>query len=519
MNLNELLENIESYWHHRKNEMIKRWDFYYGDPQRMYLPRFPGEDDYEYVSRQDSATIENHCGKTCDVLVGYLYGQPNCQSRIKVRALDDNGNIVESIQKLLQHNIWRNNDIDSFRIDVALMVSVTGYAVIHKEFVDKRTMLPFDKKASKEDKKKYGTIRYDLFDSVDTMPIPKISETGEIYPRLLGSIIRMYSTDNYSGNRYIDRINNKRYTVENRLEAFDDKEFRRLIITDGVLDRNTDTKSSVSEPNPYGDIRVPFTVFRNYGDPMYLEGESDIANMISLQSALNEVTTDDKATISYHSFPVLTLNKGAKLPSNFVRKVNSVLEFDGDGTAEYLTWDNVLEASAKFKEEVRTNMTVVSGVSQLSRGNASGVGQVRSGAGLKTLFQADVNCISLKIPHFKKAEKELVYSTIKMWEFETGESFGDFTCEVEFPEDFVGLDKLINAQTEQIELTQGVESLREVIKETHPEFTSEAEVDAYYGQIMKEKQKIAEMEAKAKAKAVPKVPGTQSSEAKSQAQQ
>lgn len=516
MTLVEIYQSIQDYWALRKNEMIKRWDFYYGDPQRRYLPRFPGEDELEHANRIDSAIIENHCGKTSDVLVGYLYGQPNSESRVTVRAVDDNGEIVEKIQKLLKLNIWRYNDIDSFRIDLALMASVCGYAVIHKEFVDKRTMLPFPPKTSKEEKKKWGTIRYDLWDSVDTMPIPKISPKGEVYPRQLGAVIRMYTADNFSGNRFIDRINDKRYSVEDRLEYFDDKTFQRLTINDGIV--TTDSSETITEANPYKDIKIPFTVFRNYGDPMYLEGESDIANMLSMQSALNEVMTDDKATISYHSFPILVLTHGAKMPNNFIRKVNSALEMDGDSEAKYLTWENVLDASAAFKENIRTNMTVVSGVSQLSRGNATGVGQVRSGAGLKTLFQADINAIGLKIPHFKKAEKELVYSTIQMWEMETGEEMGEFVCEVEFPEDFVGLDKLIQAQTEQIEITQGIESIRNVVKERHPEVTSEEDIDAIVKEAMDEKKKLAEMELAAKAKAAPKIPGTQSPEAKSQAQ-
>jgi hypothetical protein len=271
-------------------------------------------------------------------------------------------------------------------------------------------------------------------------------------------------------------------------------------------------------PNPYGNISIPFTVFRNYGDPMYLEGESDIANMIPLQSALNEIMTDDKATISYHSFPILKFLNDAKMPSNWVRKPNSGLEFSGSGDAQYLVWDNVLEASDKFKEKLRSSMTVVSGVSQISRGNASEIGQVRSGAGLKTLFQSDINAIGLKIPHFKRAERDLVYSTVKMWEKETGESLGDFTCEVSFPQDFVGLDRLLEAQVNQIDVQQGLSSIREIVKGKHPEAISEDEINEYIAEIIAEKKKLAMVQAQTKVAAQGKPAAPQSTDKKSQEQ-
>lgn len=515
MTLKEVWEQVSGDWSFRKFEMLKRWDFYYGAPQRNYLSRFPQEDELEYINRLDSATIENHCGKTCDVLVGYLYGQPNSKSRITVRAIDENGDIIEKIQKLLQYNIWRYNDIDSFRIDTALMASVTGYAVVHKEFVDKRNMMPFPPDTSKEDKRKYGTIRYDLYDSVDTIPLPRISPTGECYPRLLGSVLRTYAKDNAAAVRYLDQLQDKRFKVEDVIEYFTDEKFERRSIENAMMSDDSDKKNTIVMDNKYKSVSVPFTVFRNYGDPMYLEGESDIANMISLQTSLNEIMTDDKACISYHSFPILKFLKGAKMPPNFVRKVNSGIEFEGEGDASYLTWENVLENSDMFKDKLRTAMTVVSGVSQISRGNAAEIGQIRSGAGLKTLFQADINAIGLKIPHFKKAERDLVYSTVQMWEMETGEEMGDFICHVEFPEDFVGLDKLLEAQVNQIDSEIGVQSIREMVKEKHPEITSESEINAFIAEVVAEKKKIAEAEAKAKAAGKP--PETTSAKSNQQA--
>lgn len=492
--MTELLLEIKEYWSTRKQSLLKNWEFYYGDPQRYYLNRFSGETEEEYQSRVNSAMIENHCAKTCDVLVGYIYGKPTGDSRITVRAVDADGKLIPELQKVLKNNIWRYNKMDSFRIDVALMASVCGYAPVHKEFVDSRTMLPFGVAASSSDKAKYGTIRYDLFDAVDTMPVPRVYN-GEIYGRMLGAVVRHYSRDNFSGNSYYDRILNKRYQPEDVLEVYEDETIRRSIYSgEAEIETNMQTQK-----NKYGNINYLFTIFRNYGDPMYLEGESDLSQIMHLQIALNELLNDDKATIAYHSFPILKITHGGKLPPNFIRKVNSAIELDQEQDASYLTWDNTLEASDKFKESIRLNMTVTSGVSQLSRGNSANVGQVRSGAGLKTLFQADINAVGLKLPYFEDAEKHLAETSLRMYAKETGLKLPeDWMIDVCFAEDFVGLDELLKAQVEQLEVTTGTESLREVIKEKHPEVTSEEEIDAILKQVMDERKKLAQQQAQVK---------------------
>jgi hypothetical protein len=370
-------------------------------------------------------------------------------------------------------------------------------------------MLPFPDGATPDDKKARGTIRYELFDSVDTMPLPLVREmsSGEsaIYPRMLGAIIRYYCRDNFSGGSYFDKLLSRRSSTDDYFEFFDDKNFYNIKVpASGEVDETT----IVVRENKYGRLKTPFTIFRNYGDPMYLEGDSDIGGMIDLQTGLNELSNDDKSAIHYHSLPLLIL-KGAKLPANFIRKVNSALELDREAEASYLTWDNVLEASEKKQESMRRQMTVTSGVSQLSRGNATDVGQVRSGAGLKTLFQADINEIGLKIPLFRAAEKELVYSTLKMWAQETGEKIEEYYCEVDFPEDFVGIDSLLNAQVDTLELDSW-STVREKVRKYHPEATSEEEIDELTKLFFADKKKLEQAKTK--------VPGAQSGEKKSQEQ-
>jgi hypothetical protein len=485
--IKSIVADVQSFWATRRTLFLRYWDYYYGSNQRYYMRRFDGEDASEYAIRVDSAVVENHCSKTCDVIVGYLYGQPTSESRVNAKVLGKEDKVVEPAMELLLDNIWRFNNMDAFRIRLALMASVTGVSVVHKEFVDKRTGLPFPSTTSKADKKKYGTIRYDLFDSVDTMPIPLING-DKLYKGLLGGVVRIYGVQDArpAPNPLLRLFTND--TSEQIVEVYTDESFTTARIRGSW---NLEADSVNSSPNPYKSIHIPFTVFSNYGDPTELEGKSDLDQMIPLQNALNELNNDDLNTISYHSAPLLKLTKGAKMPPNFVRKANSAIELDGEQDADYLTWDNVLDASDKKEESIRKQMTVVSGVSQLSRGNAGDVGQVRSGPGLKTLFQADINEIGLKVPYFRMAEEKLIESTLAMWEAETGDSFGEYEACVEFPEDFVGLDKLLNAQVDKLEMDANIVSIREKVAERHPEIESDEELDAIVQEIMAEKKKLA----------------------------
>lgn len=478
---------IKEYWYTRKTTLLKYWDFYQGDNQRYYLDRFEGESENEYSTRVLGATVENHCAKTCDVLVSYLYGQPESASRVTVRVVDENGKIIEDLQRVL-HKIWEYNELDALRIDIALMASVTGLAVVYKEFVDSRTGKQFPKTAPAEERAKFGTIKYQLFDTVDTLPLPYVDDNSVVHPRVLGAIVRFYESDNFTGISALDRLLQKRYASEEWLEVYDSKQFMRSRIATGTP--KPEIVDQVS--NPYKDVTVPFTMFRNYGDPMFLEGQSDLAQMISLQNTLNAVLNDDKMVIDYHSFPILVMMGGAKLPPNFVRKVNSVLEADINQDVKYLTWDNVLEASDTFKESIRKQMTVTSGVGQLSRGNAMDIGQVRSGAGLKTLFQADINTIALKVPHYKKAEKELATSTLKMWAADTKNTLPYFEIQVDFPADFVGVDKLLSAQVEELEIANATRSPRDIIKSKYPGLLSEGDVDRIIEEAVEHLEGVAE---------------------------
>ena len=450
--LRNLLDIIHKHWSERKSEIEKYWDFYLGNMQK-YLPRFEGEDVDDYIDRINDAVVENHCKQTCNVAVAYLYARGD---KIQRRAED------ERLQQLLKDRIWKTNHMWSFSLDRTLVQSVTGFSVVALEFVDSRTGSPFRSTAPKSELREYGTIRYRVLPSVDTMPLPRAEAPSE-----LGGILRHYQSDNFSGLSAFDRLNYKEFKTYDVIEFIDDEVWLKWI------DEKLEEEGAV---NPFGDVRIPFVLFRNPGDPMALEGEPDHADAIPLNVDLNERLNDDRMVISHHSLPVIKFLRGAKMPSNWKRGPNSGLEFEGDGDAEYLTWDNVIEASLKRSDTLRQAITRVGGYSDISKGDTERIGQVRSGAGLRTLFLNDMLSTMMRQAYAQKGEMDLIRATARMWEYYTGEKFDSYESEVHFPEDFIGIDEWLRWQIDRDKMDAGILGPDEVLKKERADLITDQQI-------------------------------------------
>jgi hypothetical protein len=210
---------------------------------------------------------------------------------------------------------------------------------------------------------------------------------------------------------------------------------------------------------------------------MQLEGTPDHKDAIPLNSDLNERLNDDRNVIRYHSFPIIVFNN-TRPSEEWRRGPNSALYIEGesDGKIEYLVWDNELEASKEFKEQLRKSMINVSGFSATSFGDTENLGQVRSGPALKTLFTNDAISIFLKRSEAEKAEKWLIWATAKMYERHSGEQFENYNAEIMFPEDTFGIDELLRAQIDALKIAARTKGIDEIVAEEHPELTAE-EID------------------------------------------
>lgn len=455
---NRTLEELAKWKSNRDNYISKLWDFYNGDNQRYYLKRFSGETDTEYNDRVKNAVIENHCKSTVRISVGYLYASGHPVAR---RCVD------EKAHDLMVDNIWVNNNMEEFMLDTGMMSGVTGYAIVGLEFIDKRTGKSFvGGQYSSSDLKKFFTVRYRLLDSSEAIPIGSESD-----PRRLNGIYVDSLRDNFKGSMMLHSLRGEQIDEKHIVEWIDSENWVKWI--DGrQVQMNPDYKKYINK-NIYGDISIPFVVLRNPGDPMMIEGEPDHIDVIPLNNELNKLSNDDSNVVDYHSFPILKFLKGAKMPHDFIRKANSVLEFDRDEDATYLVWDNVLDASQKRQDVVRKQISISSMITAISRGDTSGIGQVRSGPALKSMFQSDLIVAYQKRIKALSFEKQLIKATLKMVEIHTGEKFSSYESAITFPDDFIGIDELIKSQSRAIDLASGAKSLEEVLSEIHPELSNE----------------------------------------------
>lgn len=478
------INNITDFSVQHRNFVLENWWFYHGF-HNFFLKRFEGENDQVYLARINEATIENQIKPIINLITSYLYG--DTPKRYVNRA----GVSDQRIQTLLENTVWGFNQTDKLDDEKALNALVSGYTIVQRRLIDMRTGKDFTLNPQLGEIQKYGYIKKELLDSSVAVPLPYIDDNGIIYPSRLGGILYIAEQDSYVANQVISRALGRAPIRQDIIEYVDDKVWLKFVRPAGEQDWQQITINPGTKyvnQNQYGRIDTPFTLYKNTGDPFYIEGDSDVADMRSLNMELNELANGDKETIYYHQFPILAI-MGGKLPDNFVRTKNSIVEFpDNDATKtkmEYITWDGKIDASQKRQETIRETLSDVTGIGQIGRGLLRNMGQVRSGPPLKAMFTSDRAVMSRKFKYFKAGETSDMYADVRFYEFHSGENFEvdktvTFNCE--FERDFLGIDALLEAEIQALRTQSGSESPEQILRDEHPDWT-EKELQAALSQI------------------------------------
>jgi len=454
--------------------LIENWYMYYGF-HNLFLQRFEKEDDNKFAQRVMTATVENHIKFIINTTASYLYPKSGSLKRWVER----NGSTDKTLTDLLRNTVWNHNDIavDSGK---ALNALVTGYTIVQRMLYDVRTGLPM-KSVDKTERAKYGYIKKRLLDSTKTLVLPYVDSEGTVYDDRLGAIIYITTNDNYIGVPDLMRLLGKTTESIQIMEYVDSNYWLKWTRSDRNKDWVPVDKFPGTEyqnKNPYGDITIPFGLYKNFGDPFQLVGNSEVSDLKSLNLEINELGNGDKQTIRYHSYPILVGLGGADVPNDFVRTANAVLtsEKSKDKAGyEYLTWEGKLEASGNRQDTNRRTMSNISGISLITRGFLKDIGQIRSGPPLKALFSSDRTSMNLRFNAFEGCESEDMRNDIRFYESVTGVSLDvskDIVFKAEFDRDFLGLDELLDAQVKQLEKESG-EDMFAILKETHPDWTDD----------------------------------------------
>ena len=466
-----ILELYKRYWFRRNTAFQTAWDFYFGN-HRDYLPPFKNESIEELHARRKSSIVENHCKGVVNTQAVFLYGG-NIGRWVKNK---NTGDVDEYWQKFFSERVWPHNDMSCLMLDAEVMMGVTGFVVMTKEMelLDGKSVV--NKEFSSIEK--YGVVKYDFLDSSTCMPLPKITIDDDgsfkVSQRKFGALLKIYNFNEFSAHWVVNRREGNVYREHDYIEYIDDNVwFKWAKNSNGGYDVVPESTDATGV-NPWGSLNIPFTLFKNPGDPMLLEGESDIADAMSLNVALNERITDDRLAMSFSSLPILLL-RGATLPEEFKIKPGAGLEFPITGSAEWLTWDGKLEASIKHQELLRENIRRITSTSDLSLGGSS-TGQLRSGPSLRGKFISDLLRSLLKKPFIIRSEQELMKSTMEMFAKATKKknfSSSDYECVVEFPEDVLGLDKIVEAQIVKMESDMGAIEIEDVVRKLRPDIASD----------------------------------------------
>lgn len=474
-----MFSDVDSYFNYHQQRVIENWQFYSGNHQLFFTP-FREEDTKDFAERISNATIENQIKPIIDLITSHLYkGEDSIKRFIKRKDKPD-----EKLQSLIEEISLKTNDYETYDDTKSLNAIITGYSIVQKQLIDLRTGLPFNQFDSKFDIPKFGIIKKKVLDSQNCIALPFVDEWGIIDSSRLGAILQISDYDTFIGND-----NAKLLLGENRprrkskvIEYIDDNvwlrwikyeednDFRQIPVFPGTNYVNT---------NPYKNINIPFVVYRNTGDPFYIEGDSDVIPLKTMNLELDELGDGDKQTIRYHQFPILVGYNGASLPDNFKRTKDAFIglgQGNKDQKLDYLTWEGKLEASDKRQETLRRSMSQVIGVSLISRGFLKEIGQIRSGPPLKALFTSDRATMSRKFKFFGAAEKADMYSDLKLYEFHTGVSLNidrTVTFHAKFNQDFLGIDKLLEEEIKSIKAQSGTETIEEIMREEHPDWSDE----------------------------------------------
>jgi len=483
-----IVEMFENNWKARESTIEVLWDYYAGR-QKKHIPRFVDESDSDYEKRTSAAYIENHCSLSVDIPVARIYGTSDGKESISRRADEENAN------EFLHDNIYKNNDMLLYGIAVGQTMGVTGNAVTYLQPWDKLTNRPLDiYNQSSLYKEKNGTIKYHVLPSSTTVPMPDDNDATA-----LGGLVRRYISTRATGFEVVDKL--KRLSGHGGvngegIEYIDDDlwlKWEREINTknmgqalaQGIDDFELVPVFNGTNENLYNRIGIAFVNSKNVGLSGFVDGESDLRDVLPLQDDLNENGTDTRSIVRNHAFPIVKALNGAQLPKFGSWGLGRVWQFERDQDAQVLQWDSNMEASQARTEDTRKQIALISGTSLLSRGNFESIGQIRSGPALKVLFAPDVLKLSLKIPYIIASEKQLIKSTLMMWEWMMGKSpanipnqiFKSYDSNITIPKDIIGFDDLTKAQTDQINLEIGLEELEDILASKHPEM-SESDINS-----------------------------------------
>lgn len=431
-----------------KVDMEKNWEFYQGNHSQYFKQR-RDEDDQLFKFRKQNIVEPNYCKYTVNLSAKFAYGRNG-----KVRRQFTNGDA--SFKKTDD----RLRAIDKLVGYQAFMLKAKRNAGLFGE--QPLRIIPVDERTG------------EIVEKADRWTYPHPTALDPRFTYCLttewGKIQAVVIEDEFVD--YVDK-NRTHKTLE--LIVPDS----RWYWIDSVLNRVSKNDNPISSE---------FVCMWN--DDTH---KDELQDILDLQIKLDEAWTDQAHFYEKHGWPQLTTSINAQ---DVAKAPGYIWEITSDEGGEalkdkfhFLTWDGKENAARQYAKDLESMIFKITSTAPIATGDLENIGQIRSGAGLVTSYGPSIQKAQMQQVVWERNETNF-FMAITMFDSVIHDEaldnrFPGLDIDIRFPDDFVPGEELVRAEINAMAANSHTITLRDIIRQKHPEFT-EQQVDDYWNELIKD---------------------------------
>lgn len=430
-------------------DVVKHWDLYQGNHADHFRQRNK-EDNVLFEYRKDHAVVANEVRYIVDLSAKYLYGRATKVSR----RYGEN-----QVTDARMRRLTKLSNYEALMLGSSKTAGVCGEVGMRLVPIDEQTMDQPDGLATPT------TYPHPIpLDPIKTFFL--LSPWDKITAVVLQNEYRDYATGQIHK------------TLE--LITADSRWFWDDLGGTGI----TNPIPKFSSANTY-PINTEFVLFKN--NDFWID---DVQDIINLNIQMDEVLTDNAHFFAKHGWPQLVSSvdlSGVQHASSHIWNVES--EGPQDKIADkmfFLQWDGRMTEAHEFIKYLEALIFKISCTARIATGDLEAIGQLRSGPAIVAAHSPSIQ---------KTQEKQVIWGHNEINLLQAMAAFDSlihaqavevryagFDPTIIFPVDFAPGEELVRAEVRQIEINSHLSTLRDLIKEKHPEFNAE-QTDKYRDEL------------------------------------
>lgn len=440
----------------RNVDPVKFWDMYQGDHTKYFKQRF-NEDNALFQRRMDNGIKANLTRYIVDLSAKYLYGRANKVSR----KFGENTKTDERLRAQM-----KKCNYESLILESSKKAGVFGEQGIRLIPVDETTMEQPDGRATPT-----------------TYPQPITLDPIKTFFLLnrWGKITAVVIQDEYRDFVKGELHKTVELVVADSRWFWDD--------TGNVA--MTMPVPKVAEKNTYL-LNVEFVLFKN--NEFLID---DIQDIVDLNIQMDEVLTDNAHFFAKHGWPQLVSSVDlSKVQHSATHIWNVESEGPGDKIQDklfFLQWDGRMVEAHTFVQYLESLIFKISSTARIATGDLEAIGQLRSGPAIVAAHSPSIQKTQEKQVIWTVNEINLIKAMAAFDSFIQKKAletlYPDLDVTITFPVDFAPGEELVRAEVDQIEISQHISTIRDIIRKKHPKF-SEAQVDTYRDELFDDSERL-----------------------------